>query len=161
VAEENHVAGSALSEVIQCAGSDRWLAVEAETAADLQTLQQVVGLDTSPLTAIRVASATEIADALRRWATVYSPHQAARKLQRAGIAAAPVQNNEDVILDRQHRARGYFEEVAHPDLGVMELPRSLYPSASPVHGSRAPRLGEHNDEILEEWLGVPPGRRQG
>ena len=41
----NQVPGALLSEVVRCAGEDRWLAVEAEDAADWRALAGLTGRD--------------------------------------------------------------------------------------------------------------------
>ena len=79
-------------------------------------------------------------------------------LQRAGLAAGAVQDNEDVVRDPQHRERHFLQEMDHPDLGVAEYPDPPYRlSKTPATiRRRTPRLGEHTTEILTEWLGTPP-----
>jgi crotonobetainyl-CoA:carnitine CoA-transferase CaiB-like acyl-CoA transferase len=81
-----------------------------------------------------------------------------RILQRAGLAAGAVQNNEDVIRDPEHRERHFLQEMDHPDLGVAEYagpPYRLAKTPATIR-RRTQRLGEHGAEILTEWLGMPP-----
>ncbi len=71
----------------------------------------------------------------------------------------PVYDVTDILNDPQLQARGYWKEVEHPELG-----RSLtYPgpfiqsSPTPVRsGQRAPLVGEHNQEVYGQWLGLSP-----
>ena len=70
---------------------------------------------------------------------------------------APVSTIADVIESPQLRARDYFREVEHPELG-----RSFrYPgpfvkfSESPIQYRRRPPLvGEHNREVYVDQLGM-------
>ncbi len=155
----NEVPGSWLSAVVPCRGDDAWLAVELEDAADWDRLcehieQARLRLDGEQATPERRAALTE---ALGAWAGSRTPMQAANRLQQAGLAAGPVQNGEDLWRDPQHRARGAFTEVWHPDMGMVEYPTT--PSRlSDTPGRitrRGPRLGEHTGEVLTEWLGLP------
>ncbi|MFU8945514.1 CoA transferase [Mycetocola zhadangensis] len=154
----NRVDGSVWSGVVRCAGIDAWLAVEAETRKDWSALVSAIGQRELPESSVRTG---EFEQALRAWAVNQTPLQAARRLQAAGIAAAPAQNAEDLFRDPQHRERGFVIEIEHPDLGKIEFP-------GPVHRlnrtpatvtSAAPRLGEHGDDILAEWLGLAERER--
>jgi crotonobetainyl-CoA:carnitine CoA-transferase CaiB-like acyl-CoA transferase len=79
--------------------------------------------------------------------------------QRRGLSAGIVRSPQEALEDPHLRARGYPVQVEHPELG-----RSFtYPGApyrfekSPWRISRrAPRRGEHTDEVLRE-LGLGAG----
>jgi crotonobetainyl-CoA:carnitine CoA-transferase CaiB-like acyl-CoA transferase len=75
-------------------------------------------------------------------------------LQSAGLAVAPVQDSEDLWRDAQHRSRGAFVDVWHPDIGSVEYPGSPDRlSMTPGHVvRRGSRMGEHTREVLGEWL---------
>jgi crotonobetainyl-CoA:carnitine CoA-transferase CaiB-like acyl-CoA transferase len=75
-----------------------------------------------------------------------------------GFLFAPISTIEDVVESPQLRARDYFQEVEHPELG-----RSFrYPgpfarfSETPIQYRRRPPLvGEHNQEVYCGILGMP------
>jgi crotonobetainyl-CoA:carnitine CoA-transferase CaiB-like acyl-CoA transferase len=156
----NAIAGSLLSEVVASAGEDRWLAVEAENTRDLGRLATAIGRpELAPdggQDATPAAAGTELIEALRHWAASRTAHQAMRVLQRAGVAAGAVQDVEDIVRDVQHRARAFFVEQSHPDLGLAEYTASpLRLSKTPaLPRRRTPRLGEHNADVFAEWLGI-------
>ena len=57
------------------------------------------------------------------------------------------------------RVRGTITEVDDRDGGTRPIPQSPYhfeDLKSHVQGG-APHLGEHNEEVLSEWLGVSAG----
>ena len=137
--------------VVRGLGEDAWLAVEPEDDEDWQRLARVAG---SPDPGDHAA----VTDAVRTWAAALTPQQATRMLQRAGLAAGAIQNNEDVVRDPEHRERHFLREMDHPDLGVAEYAGPPYRLAkTPAVIKRpTPRLGEHTAEILTEWLGLPP-----
>lgn len=78
---------------------------------------------------------------------------------RRQIIIAPVNNMADVWQDAQLRAREFWQEVRHPELGDS----LLYCGAFVKLGKtplkirrRAPLIGEHNQEIYEGELGLCP-----
>lgn len=82
-----------------------------------------------------------------------------RILREHDIPAVPVQHPEQLFVDPQLAASGFFRELQHPSEGAivaMDSPFRL--SDSPVGLRRhAPRLGEHAREIMAE-LGYPADR---
>jgi formyl-CoA transferase len=156
----NVIPGSLLSEVVASAGDDRWLAVEAEDRRDLFRIAAAIGRpDLAPnggRDGLSAVAHTGLLEALREWASSRTAYQAMRLLQREGVAAGAVQDAEDIVRDVQHRARAFFVEQSHPDLGTTEyLTSPLRLSKTPaVPRSRTPRLGEHNADVFTEWLGM-------
>ena len=109
--------------------------------------------------ALRVEHRAELDEHLAEWTRGRTPHQAMRLLQGAGVPAGAVQNAEDVFFDPHLRARDMLPEVFHAALGEAHaepgIPMRF--SATPAairHG--APLLGEHNQEIFGELLGISP-----
>jgi crotonobetainyl-CoA:carnitine CoA-transferase CaiB-like acyl-CoA transferase len=56
----------------------------------------------------------------------------------------------------QLQARGFYEEIEHPIVGVMPTPTLPFRFASVDHWLRtpAPTLGQHNHDILVDDLGL-------
>lgn len=153
----NEVPGSLFSGVVRCRGADSWVAVELEDARDWDLACRFLERPDLQLGAAGATPAAResLRDALASWAGTVTPLQAAFKLQRLGVAAGPVEDSEDLWRDAQHRSRGAYVDVWHPDLGSIEYPES--PGA--VRGapgdvrSSGPRLGAHTVDVLREWLG--------
>jgi crotonobetainyl-CoA:carnitine CoA-transferase CaiB-like acyl-CoA transferase len=81
------------------------------------------------------------------------------RLDRAGIAWAPVAELPDLVDDPQARAIGMFAEVEHPELGRFETlaaPFTMSRSEVAVRGP-APAVGQHTDEVLARF-GVEASR---
>jgi crotonobetainyl-CoA:carnitine CoA-transferase CaiB-like acyl-CoA transferase len=77
-------------------------------------------------------------------------------LQKAGIAAAPSLNPKTLSNDPQIKARGFFKDIDHPVLGKITLAGLPW---KPEDGQEAnyscpPLLGEHNDYVFGELLGL-------
>jgi crotonobetainyl-CoA:carnitine CoA-transferase CaiB-like acyl-CoA transferase len=87
-------------------------------------------------------------------------HTKAELLQLAvdrGFLITPVATIEEVVESPQFESRGYFRDVAHPELGES----FRYPgpfakfSATPIeYRLRPPLIGEHNSEIYRGELGL-------
>jgi len=151
---DNVVPGSVLSAVVACAGADRWLAVEAVDGADWKRLCAV--LELRPTSDPSAADVEQAKTSLAEWAASRTPYQAAHLLQRAGVAAAPVQDASDLARDPQLRARGFIVEIDHPDLGRIEYPGAVERTVRPSGGVKGPvpRLGEHTRQVLADWAGM-------
>ena len=66
----------------------------------------------------------------------------------------PVQDFKDVLEDPQLAARGHFEMLEHPCLGVSPYEHNGFrlSDAGIGYGRPAPLLGQHTDEVLMEVL---------
>jgi len=71
------------------------------------------------------------------------------------VPSGIVNNMAQLFNDPQHRARGFFIPVEHPVLGKMDYPgHPFIMSETPWQQAFcAPLLGEHNREVLVEYLG--------
>ena len=85
----------------------------------------------------------------------YDKHELFHKLQASAIAAAPVNNAQDLVESPQLEARGFFSEIDHPETGKLKFPTAAYKySRTPWSVERpAPLLGEHNKLVYSGWLG--------
>ena len=74
------------------------------------------------------------------------------RFQAAGIPSGPINDYAQVFADPQVAARDMVVDVDHPSLGrVSALGTPVKMSATPLDPRRrAPRLGEHTDEVLRE-----------
>jgi crotonobetainyl-CoA:carnitine CoA-transferase CaiB-like acyl-CoA transferase len=81
-------------------------------------------------------------------------------LEGAHILSTPVADTDDVINRPQTRVRGFIQDVPHPGISALGIPRTPFhfsqtPTAIP---RRAPMLGEHNAAVFSELLGFPISR---
>jgi crotonobetainyl-CoA:carnitine CoA-transferase CaiB-like acyl-CoA transferase len=155
----------------RCAGKDRvgqdwWVFIACETQPQFEALCELMGMPAMALdprfatNEARVANQDELDAAIGNWTRARRRYDIMRKCQAAGIVAAVVQSAEDrVEHDAQLQHREMHPIIRHPELG--ELAYEGYPvkmSRTPafVHG-RAPLLGEHNDYVYGELLGLSGG----
>ncbi len=70
--------------------------------------------------------------------------------------ASPLLYLSETLNDEQLRRRGLFVEVEHPDAGVLTYPTTPFRmSLTQPEFGRAPRLGEHTDEVLSGVSSAP------
>ena len=93
---------------------------------------------------------------ISKWTILYDASEVTELLQKAGVAAMPVMNIEDQYADPHYQARGIFVDVEHPLVGAEILygnPLRMSKSRADIHRP-APSLGEHNDYVLRDLLGL-------
>jgi len=70
------------------------------------------------------------------------------------VPSAPVNDVRQALADPQVLARDMIVEVAHPEFGTLKEVRSPVRTEGEIRDpARAPRLGEHTEEILRDILG--------
>jgi crotonobetainyl-CoA:carnitine CoA-transferase CaiB-like acyl-CoA transferase len=89
------------------------------------------------------------------WTAPQDKQDLFRKLQAAGLPAAPVYNEADAYADPHFQARGVFVPVPHPSAGTYDYPGlwARWSALNPRLGVPAPLLGEHNEYVYTELLG--------
>lgn len=98
-----------------------------------------------------------IHEVFQRFVVHLSRDEAMDAAQRIGIVAGAVYDAADLLGEPQLQARGFFVEVEHDDLGrrFVDAGAPYRLSETPWRlRSRAPLLGEHNNEIYAAELGI-------
>lgn len=148
--------------VFPCAGEDRWCAIATATDAEFSALLEVMG---SPEWGTaewcrtlegRKAHEDQLEQHIAEWTANRDAYELMHLLQSHGVPAGVVQRPEEFIEnDPQLTAIGYTQVVDHPLLGA--FPHQVPPfhfSETPAHLHPAPRMGEHNEYICTEILGM-------
>ncbi len=132
----------AWQDVLPAAGEDRWVAVSLFDDADRAKFAAVAGDDPAG------------------WTSTREDHAIVAELQAAGIAAGVVQDAEDMLeRDPQLAARQALVTLDHPLLGPFgHIATPLRFSRDAFQPFRAPRMGEHVDEIARTLCGMTPER---
>jgi benzylsuccinate CoA-transferase BbsF subunit len=150
--------------VYRCAGNDQWAAIAVNSETEWQALCRTLGHPewiTDPrfhAHATRKTNEAALDTLIEAWTSQRSPVEVMHTLQAASVAATPVYNTEGLCNDPQFQHRGYMVPIDHPVSGTTPaagIP-GLY-SALPkeaLNHAAAPRLGEHNDDILGGLLGL-------
>lgn len=154
-----------------CAGEDAWVAIAVGTEEEWQALAGVIDRDGAGCSGL--AGDARFADKLSRWTNRrdldefvaawtrnLSPQQVVERLQAVGVAAMPVMNIADQFADPHLNARETYVEIDHPHVGaemVYGVPWRFSGAPGSVRAP-APLLGQHNDYVLQQLLGMD-GRR--
>lgn len=101
----------------------------------------------------RVAHRHEVDAIVGGWMAERDRDELVRFFDAEGITAAPLYSIEDIVADRHFIDREIFVEVPDEDLGSVPTHAPL-PRLSETPASlrfRAPRLGEHSREVLQDY----------
>lgn len=148
-----------------CRGNDRWVTIAVTDEYEWKALCRVIG---SPELAndprfvdapARVEQRDTLDAIVAQWTSSLDHYEAAHRLQAAGVPAGPVLDARDLFTDPHLAARKFFDHVQHPpETGVGRRPQlgrpwrfSAFKVPVPAAG---PRLGEANDYVLKEVLGL-------
>ena len=105
----------------------------------------------------RVDYQEELEGYVQEWFSERTAAEAEDALVQAGIITARVNDMPLLFKDRQIRARGDLIDLEVPGAGMCTFQGSpLHMSEAPVTYTRAPMVGEHNDQILAQILGKSP-----
>ena len=143
-------------------GDDSWLALCVRTRDEWMELTQTIGradLRDDPQLETprgRMARHDEIDSAISEWTSQYDHNEAAAILQEAGVPAAPVLANWEMVSNRHFHARGFYMPMEHPEMGVFPYPGMPWKlSATPgVIRKASPLYGEHNSHVFRGLLGM-------
>jgi benzylsuccinate CoA-transferase BbsF subunit len=157
---------TALCGCYPCRGVDRWCAIVVADEKQWRAFCRISGK--SELSAEIFSSASkrkknrsELDRLISDWTSTGAAENVVRRLQRNGIAAAVVQDAEDLARDRQFAARRFFVYLDHPILGKSHSDRSaLWPWKERPDWKAAPRLGEDNRYVFMELLGCSDAQLQ-
>jgi benzylsuccinate CoA-transferase BbsF subunit len=141
-----------------CTGDDRWVAVAAWTDDEWARLSAIIGVDDPHLDHLdaRLARIDEVEAAVGAWTRTRSREEVATILQNAGIEAVPVYDFGDIHDDPQVAAREHFVQLTHPATGPTFYERNGFrlSDAPSGYGRSGPTLGQDNDWVLGELLGL-------
>ncbi len=147
----------------ECAGEDRWAVIAIETDEQWRELCRVIGrpglVDDERFRGpqARHEHHDEIDEILESWTRRRSRETVRALLQARDVPAGIVADERDLVdRDPQLRTREFFVEHDHPEVGSRTY------SGMPFHmrrsetglSRRPPLLGEHTDDVLQDWLGL-------
>jgi benzylsuccinate CoA-transferase BbsF subunit len=147
--------------VYRCKGNDRWCVITVFTDNEWRKLCEVIGspyLTQDPEFSTilgRVKHYDKIDRLIEQWTITHTPKEVMLLMQNAGIAAVAVQDFEEQSKDPQLEHRHFYWKMNLPDIGDFTysgMPAKL--SKTHYEMKRAPFLGEHNQYICTELLGM-------
>jgi len=103
----------------------------------------------------REENAEPLCEIVADWCRSKTKHEAMTLLSEAGIAASAIMDTQDVFHDPHLTARGFVQQVPHPEHGsVLLLDKPFRLEKSDVPLTAAPVLGAHTDDVLTAELGL-------
>lgn len=155
--------------VYPAAGADRWMSIAVANDAEWQAMTGVMGQaelasDARFATAVaRRANRDELDAAVSRWTATLEANVVAERLEAVGVAAHASWTTPEIAADPHLRARQAIVEVQEPDgktRAAVRAPMRLSKGAEVGIDRGTPRLGEHEDYVYGELLGMAKAERQ-
>jgi formyl-CoA transferase len=94
------------------------------------------------------------------WTATLPADDLLERLATHGVPSGRIYRPPEMLEDPQFKARAAIVSVPHPDFGELRM-QNVVPKLSATPGSvrlPSPRLGEHNDEIYVDLLGLSTAR---
>jgi crotonobetainyl-CoA:carnitine CoA-transferase CaiB-like acyl-CoA transferase len=156
--EGNRGPDAAPQGIYACRGEEEWLALAVADDEQWRALVQVLERPDWAMSATLDSEAGRreahdlLDERLADWAALRDVGDAVDRLLRAGIPASRVADPRTIETHPCHVERGWFEPVDHPYAGSLSVPGPPFRFGGVETWARvrAPMLGEHNREILEE-----------
>lgn len=148
----------------RCQGEDRWCTITVFTDEEWEGFCKVIGnpgLKDDPRFATLMArkeNEEELDRLVTEWTENRTAEEVMDKMQAAGVAAGVVETGEDLLdKDPQYKHRRTFREVEYPGIGKYRTHVGAHFLLSKYEYDIrcAPLLGEHNEYVIKELLGVP------
>ncbi len=137
---------------ILCVGETHWKSLlTAMQRQDLADDERFVNLKA------RVAHIDAVDELVGEFAARYIKEDLFQLLMQHRVPSAPVRDLQDVIQDPHMLARRAIEWIDHPDLGRVPVPNSpiRYGGSEPLAIVPSRRLGQDNEAVYSDWLGLP------
>ena len=106
--------------------------------------------------ALRATNEEVVDEIVENWTKTKTKDQAAELLKTNKIPAAPVRNLEEVTQDEHMHERGMLNNINHPTMGDVVLPKSpiRFHKTPESEINIEPTIGQHTREVLVEWLQI-------
>jgi len=145
-----------------CRGLNKWLTIAIATDAEWQAFGEAIGnlpwtQDSRFVTTLgRYRHQDELDKLVAAWTSTQDNYEAMHLLQSFGVAAGHVISPATAYADPHLKARGFFKEVNHRETGTGLYPGMFFKFSRTPAEVRIPPpcLGEHNEYVLKELLGI-------
>ena len=146
--------------VYPCVGDDKWISIAVKTEEEWSSFCGVlkdpewtkeVKFSTSEN---RIANALELDKRVAAYTNNHDNYELAKQFQEAGVAAAPMLDNSEILEDPNMKERNVFINGEHPV--VDETLSYNWPwkiDGIDCRMERAPLFGEHSEYVFGEILG--------
>jgi crotonobetainyl-CoA:carnitine CoA-transferase CaiB-like acyl-CoA transferase len=148
--------------VYRCRGDDRWCAIavfgDEEWRGFKRALGNPVWAEDKRFSTLsgRLKNSDELDRLVAAWTGEHTAAEVMSLFQEWGVSAGVVQTASDLANDPQLKARGFFIELDHPELGKTTSDATpIKLSRAPARYKRAaPTLGQDSRYVYEQLLGM-------
>lgn len=147
--------------VFACKGDDRWVAIAVFSDEQWKSFCHVIDhpeLIENPKFATlikRKQNEDDLEYLVNQWTMGHTAEQAESMLQGAGIPASVVESNKDAFEDPQLNHRNHFRMLEHASIGQQHFDGPAFRMSKVLDQQfTAPCLGEHNEYVYKELLGL-------
>jgi benzylsuccinate CoA-transferase BbsF subunit len=145
-----------------CGGEDKWVSIALLTDEEWESFCRAIGNPSWTQKEYfadnykRSLNRKELDKLIGEWTREKTPYEVMKILQKEGVAAAPCADTEDRFSDPHLSERQNIVNIEHPVTGVDFVPNVVCNlSETPGEIRRpAPMLGEHNEYVFGELLGL-------
>jgi benzylsuccinate CoA-transferase BbsF subunit len=150
--------------VYPCRGDDRWIAIAIASDEEWERLVACMGapawarVHRFAAAGGRLAHQAELDARMSEWTRERDRYELMGELQAAGVEAGVVQDSADLLRDPQLAHRGHWVKLPHVHLGELWFERSgiRFSGGSGRLRAPGPNLGEHDESVLGDLLGLAP-----
>ena len=143
-------------------GDDRWAVIAVPSDEEWERFGKAIGSpawtkETRFVDSLgRWQNQDELDRLVEEWTVRHTHYEVLSMLQAAGVAAAPVLTPPELNANPHLEERGFFENVTIAEVGTHPYPGMLFKMSKTPGRVRmpAPGLGQHNDYVLGELLGM-------
>jgi formyl-CoA transferase len=141
---------------------DVWITVTSATLRSVRNIAELLGepLADYQTAAQQSAHKDRLDKLLGRWIGQRKAEECLQAMAALEVVASRIYSAEDIVNDRTYQERGDIVTVADPDLGQVRM-QGVVPMLHQRPGAVwrvGPKLGEDNDLVYREWLGLPEDR---
>jgi len=147
--------------VYRCKGDERWCAIEVRNDNEWKRFCHAIGnppwaeLPKFATMLSRLQNVDELDSHIEEWTANHTHLEAMEILQEAGVPAGAVLDGENQANCPQLTHRETFVQIDHPKMGIAFYPGvAMHLAKSPGIARRPALLGEHNEYVLNELLGL-------
>jgi len=144
-----------------CKGDDQWVSIAIGNENEWQAFCNAVG---NPEWCLqekfssckgRLENEAELNQQVTSWTNKFDKLEVMEIFQQAHVAAMPIFDGREIINNEHLKERGFLAAIKHPEVGkhIMHgLSMKLSKSSGQI--KRAPLLGEHNQYVFGDLLGL-------
>lgn len=147
----------------RCQGEDKWVAIAVSSQDEWKSFCGAIGnpgwtkKEEFSDELSRWKNQEELDKLIEEWTKKHHHYEVMKLLQGAGVMAGASLGLDELVSDPQLREREFFIDMEHPVMGKLCLAGLPWRLSDCSRGNyySPPLLGEHNDYVFGELLGMP------